>query len=252
VTKVGRFGRKEEPVKDAAPLKRGPALPDEVARFIRTEIESGALAPGQRLPTENELATSYDVSRPVVREAISRLRYDGLVETRQGQGAFVAKTGLRRSFRIEPAVVTSVRELSEVFELRIAVEADAAGFAALRHKREHAKKLRQALDLMDRAIRRGESGADADAAFHQEIATATGNKYYAAFMQFLESHLRATILTARTSSARYRGTPETVQAEHLAIFEAIDARDRVKAEAAMRKHLTNAAKRLKLPLLDGK
>lgn len=239
-------------MKDAAPLKRGPALPDEVARFIRTEIESGALAPGERLPTENELATSYDVSRPVVREAISRLRYDGLVETRQGQGAFVAKSGARRAFRIEPALVTSVRELSQVFELRIAVEADAAGFAAIRHKRDHAKKMRHALDTMDRAIRGGESGVDADAAFHQEIAAATGNKYYVAFMQFLESHLRAAILTARTSSARYQGTPETVQSEHLAIFDAIVARDRAKAETAMRRHLTNAAKRLKLPLLDGK
>ena len=151
-------------------LERTPSLPEEVARVLREEIDAGAFAPGNRLPTEQKLSERFHVSRPVIRKAVSRLKYDGLVTSHQGRGVFVAPLATRHAFRIEPAALDDWKDLSEIFELRMTLEAEAAAIAALRRKRAHLSVMDDAITAMEDAVRHKIDGVDADAAFHGSIA----------------------------------------------------------------------------------
>src|SRR6516225_9037718 len=91
-------------MKRLVPLSLGPSLnrTQELTQKLAVEIRSGRLVPGSQLPTEQEMSASTGFSRTVVREAVSALRAEGLVVTRQGLGAFVAMDVQRRPFRIDP------------------------------------------------------------------------------------------------------------------------------------------------------
>src|SRR5215510_3637835 len=99
------------------PVAAPRSLTHELVERLGADITSGKLAPGARLPTEQELIAATGVSRTVVREAVAALRAEGLVVTRQGVGAFVADSA-RRPFRIEASEVSTLREVLEVMELR--------------------------------------------------------------------------------------------------------------------------------------
>lgn len=220
-------------------------LTDELTKVLRDEIISGRREPGERLPTEQQLSHTYGVSRAVVREAISKLKYDGLVETRQGLGAFVGSTGRSTAFRIEGGELDQ-QELGLIFELRTTVEVEVAALAAQRRTPEDLDSIERALGEIQQAIEAGEVGADADAAFHMAIADAAANHYFKEFMEFLESRIRTSISVARRNSARFAGWGARVQDEHRAVWDAIKAGDEEAARTAMRAHLVNAADRLGL------
>jgi len=78
-------------VKRFRAVERSPRLPEEVVSSLSAAIAKGELRPGDKLPSEFELAADFGVARTVVREAISQLKYDGVIESRQGVGAFVAQ-----------------------------------------------------------------------------------------------------------------------------------------------------------------
>lgn len=219
-------------------------LTDELASQLEAEIISGKRKPGERLPTEQQMAKSSGVSRAVVREAISRLKQDGLIETRQGLGAFVSRSGQSSAFRIGPDV--SRKELALIFQLRTTLEVEAAGLAAELRSARQLKSMSEALADMAHAIERGDEGSEPDAAFHHAIAEASGNHYFSDFMQFLESRIHAAIGIARLNSARHEGWGEKVQLEHKRIYDMIDTGNPDGARAAMRHHLVSAAARLGL------
>src|SRR5882672_6066924 len=116
------------------PLAPPKNLTVKLVDLLAAEITSGKLAPGARLPTEQEMMASFGVSRTVIREAVSALRSEGLVLTRQGVGAFVASDVKGRPFRIDPDGLKSLQEILRVMELRMGVEIFAAGLAAERRK----------------------------------------------------------------------------------------------------------------------
>src|SRR5258708_13262338 len=97
-----------------APPKNRPA---ELVEVLTREITGGKLAPGARLLTEQEMMATFGVSRTVVREAVSALRSEGLVLTRQGVGAFVATDAQQRPFRIDPSRAKSVTKILPIMEL---------------------------------------------------------------------------------------------------------------------------------------
>ena len=226
--------------------ERSLSLPEEVARVLREEILSGAFAPGHRLPTEQKLSERFNVSRPVIREAVSRLKYDGLVASHQGRGAFVTPLATRRAFRIEPAALSGHKDLSEVFELRMTLEAEAAAMAALRRKKAHLSVMGDAIAAMQDAVQQRGDGAEADAAFHKAVAAATGNAYFLQFMEFLQTRVYASISASRHNLLRDPARAEIDVAEHMRIRDAIADRDSAAARAEMLAHLTNAARDLKL------
>jgi GntR family transcriptional repressor for pyruvate dehydrogenase complex len=227
-------------------IVRAPRLSDEVARQLGAAIRSGEFLPGARLPSEKELAERFDVSRMVVREAMSRLKSDELIETRQGLGAFVSAEPGRGLFRLQSAPA-AVKDLHDIFQLRVAVEGAAAGLAAVSANRSELAAMRGSLRDLKTAIAAGEDGVEADNRFHAAIAQASRNPYLGRFLTFLGANLHGAIARARSNTAaRHPESILAVQAEHEAILAAIEQRDALGAEAAMRGHLSAAMERLGL------
>ncbi len=232
-------------------VTRAPRLSDEVARQLTAAIRTGEFAPGARLPSEKELAERFDVSRMVVREAMSRLKSDELIDTRQGLGAFVSAEPGRGLFRLEPDPA-AVKDLHDIFQLRVAVEGAAAGLAAVRANRSELAAMRACLRDMKTAIAGKEDDIEADNRFHATIAQASRNPYFDRFLTFLGANLHGAIAKARSNTAaRHPESVLAVQAEHEAVFAAIEQRDAPAAEAAMRGHLSAAMERLGLGPFTG-
>jgi DNA-binding transcriptional regulator YhcF (GntR family) len=111
-------------------LRRRETLTSQLTKTLTERIAKGALKPGDKLPSEQELIEQFGVSRTVVREAISSLRAAGLVATQQGVGAFVQAAAASQPFRIDENSLDLIKEVINVVELRIGLEAEAAALAA--------------------------------------------------------------------------------------------------------------------------
>src|SRR3954467_11461998 len=145
----------------AAQHKLSRGLFDQLAE----QIKSGRLAPGERLPTEQELTRAARVSRTVVREAVAALRAEGLVITRQGVGAFVSAAPQHAPFRIEPERMQTLADILNVMELRLGVEIESAGIAAARASKVQLRAIGNALSAIEEASAAGRSAVDEDLAF---------------------------------------------------------------------------------------
>lgn len=224
--------------------KRSSNLAEKVLVRLSAEIRGGRLAPGDRLPTEHELTSTMGVSRTVVREAVAALRADGLVVTRRGSGAYVADnpTG---PFRLAASQLGQLGDVLDVMELRLAVEVEAAGFAAERGTRKQVGAVKTALRCIDRALKSGEGAVAEDFAFHCAIAEATGNAQFPRFLVFLGSHVipRQSVRLSVDTPAERRAYLERIQQEHARIVAGIAAGDPVEARRAMREHLTRSLER---------
>lgn len=211
------------------------------------KIRQGLLQAGEKLPTESELVRNYDVSRTVVREAISKLQAAGLVETRHGIGTFVIAS------RNSPSPVLSAHELTEsvdvlaVLELRISLETEAAGLAAQRRSPQDLETMRTALQAFESAFAQGKGTSEHDLAFHLSITHATGNRYFREILEhFGHLLIPRNRITSINTSPRDPDYLLRVNREHEEIFSAIERQDADSARAAMRIHLTNSRERLRL------
>ena len=226
-------------------IPRADSLPTEVARRVRASISSGEIKPGDKLPSEQTLSNAYGVSRPVIREALSLLKSDGLVVSLHGKGQFVNRDGAS-SFRIEPDF-DDRENLARMFEFLLSVEVAATELAAERRTPEQLESIRERLKALDRAVNLSESGVQEDVDFHRAVVRASQNEYFIAFSDFLENRVRRLIRVARTNTAtQTTQMVAQVQKEHEAIFKAIEAKSVSNARKAAATHLQNAAKRLRI------
>ncbi|MDN3922754.1 FadR/GntR family transcriptional regulator [Roseateles violae] len=209
-------------------------------------IRDGRLAVGDKLPTEAAIMAEFEVSRTVVREAISKLQAAGLVETRHGIGTFVLGLGEGGPFRIAPEQMETLNDVVAVLELRIGVETEAAALAAQRRSEAQLAAMREALAAFTAAIAAGRDAVAADFQFHLEIARATGNPHYEQLMATLgaPSIPRARLAALpQSDTAERQAYLKKVNAEHESILDAIAAGDAEAARAAMRTHLANSRER---------
>jgi GntR family transcriptional repressor for pyruvate dehydrogenase complex len=239
---------------------RAKSQPQRVVDGVSERIHSGALKPGDRVPSEPGLMQEFNVSRTVVREAMSRLQASGLVETRQGVGTFVLASASPEPLLAIGARDLQVRQKLAMLELRISLESEAASLAAVRRREEHLAAMRAALDAFDVQRRAGGSTTEPDFQFHVQIAAATGNEY---FEEVLTSLGNATIPRAAPDAAT-QSTGDSkpaarfgeaqpmlesgkaiTQREHEAIFDAIRRGDAAAARAAMFMHLSNSRERMR-------
>lgn len=223
-----------------------PSLPERVAEVLSQEITRGSRAPGSRLPAEAELANRFGVSRAVIREALAQLKYEGLVDSRQGRGVTVVGPAGRRSYRLEDPHLMSPAAQAQLYELRAILETEAAALAAGRRRRADLKAMATCLKAMQQAVAEEQVGSLPDAEFHCLLAEASGNRHLSDLSRFLYDRLAVVIQRARQSSLRTPGLPALVHQEHEAIFEAIADRDPGAARQAALAHLRNAAQRLDL------
>lgn len=219
-------------------------LSDRLAVLLGDQIDSGALQPGDRLPTEQQLAVAHGVSRTVVREAVHQLKSRHLVVSRQGSGVYVAPTPMNRPLEFDPTVLGSLQAVVHVVELRRVIEAEMAAFAAERATRAQVAAMRRALKAIDLAAAAGRDGVAEDLAFHRSIGEATGNPQFTLLIGFLEQYLREGMRITRGNEARRLDFMEAVRREHRAIVEAIAARDPALARRRAREHLVHGEQRL--------
>ena len=221
-----------------ARIEQAPNLTGGLIETLVTQIESGRLAPGQRLPTEQAIVAATGVSRTVVREALASLRARGLITTRQGLGAFVADRTTQRSFTIETGE-DSLADTLQVLELRMSIEVEASGLAAQRRTDAELAGIRVRFDAVSAAKGAAGAGADEDFAFHRAILASTHNPYFTRVFDVFGSHLiprlRTRLEGMQTAElARY---VRQLRREHEAIVLAIEAQDSAAARKAAQDHL---------------
>lgn len=230
----------------AAPLtRRSRSLTTDVVQALGDRIREGRLPAGHKLPREADLMDEFGVSRTVVREAISRLQAAGMVETRHGIGTFVVGLGDAGTFRIPADQLATLQEVIAVLELRIAVETEGAGLAAVRRTDDNLRAMRSALAAFASAVDAGRDAVGPDFQLHLEIARASQNPRFAELMGTLGGTMipRARLEPAQALTPERQEYLRRVNAEHESIVEAIARQDVDGARAAMRTHLSNSRER---------
>lgn len=222
---------------------RAPKLGDRVYEQIVERIVAGTLAEGDRLPSEHEFCRMYEVSRPVVREALARLRADGIIESRQGSGSYVRRRPVRELLHYGEAL--NAAQLMRCFEFRLAIEGEAAALAAVRHDTAELCAMRQANDACNEAALRGRLGKQEDLDFHMSVARAAGNPLFPDTMELLHDDIQNGMDMARSlSKAERKERVLLLRQEHGAVLAAIEDRDPERARIAMRAHIGNAQRRV--------
>ncbi len=230
---------------DIARVARPSQLSETVSKTIEKWILDGVMAPGVKLPTEKTLSAEFGVSRAVVREAISRLKAEGYVSSRQGAGAFVEARPGQSSFRLADALdPAGPAATAHIFELRYIVETAAAALAARRRTTQNLARMREPLMRMRRAVAEQTDGTQADDDFHVAIAAATNNPALLRFIRFVGHQFFASRVPTWSAEGHAAGRAEAAQAEHEHMFDAIAAGDGCAAREAARIHMVEAARRI--------
>jgi DNA-binding FadR family transcriptional regulator len=219
-------------------------LAQRVVAGLKDKIFAGELPPGHKLPSEAELIGEFGVSRTVIREAVTRLRAEGLVETFQGRGSFVLAVPEPSSFTVESAAIRTHHDVLDMVDFRIGIECEAAALAATRLDEAGRATVRAALDAFVAAA--PEDAVEADFGFHRAVASASANRFY---LDLLDSLGPMMIMLARTRlgdahSLTDASHVERVRREHDDVAAAVLAGDPETARAAMRVHLGNTRRRL--------
>jgi GntR family transcriptional regulator, transcriptional repressor for pyruvate dehydrogenase complex len=221
-------------------------LSDRLAALLAEQVSAGGLAPGDRLPTEQQLAELHGVSRTVVREAVHQLKSQGLLISRQGSGVYVAPPATNKPLAFDPEVLESIAAVAQIVEVRRALEGEIAALAAERATPQQIAAIRQALATIETAVAAGGDGVDQDLALHRAIAEASGNPQFGRLLGFLEQYLREAMRVTRGNEARHRVFADAVRSEHSALVEAIAAGDAEAARRAAAGHMVQAARRLEI------
>jgi DNA-binding GntR family transcriptional regulator len=198
-------------------------LRELVFENIRQAIVKGIFAPGERL-MEIQLADDLGVSRTPVREAIRKLELEGFVVMIPRRGTYVANL--------------SIKDINDVYEIRISLDVLAAGLAAERIEPEELEELNRLLLEISEAAKTGpmEKIVKLDTAFHDVLYKASRNDR----LRNIINNLREQITGIRGTSMRYPGRLADTLEEHRALVDSIAARDSERAQAAARIHLENA------------
>ena len=223
-------------------LQRAPKLSDQIADFLTAEIKNGRILPGEFLPSEAELSTQFEVSRTVIREALGKLKYYGLLESSQGSKTRVSEAGTQRVFHMDELEPVNLDEVGYLYEFRAILESEASALAAKRHQKEDIDNLKKLIEKLNQAVEQGLDGTDENVAFHKAIVGASKNPFIIEFMRFLSGKIFDLVLSDRKHS-KHIGLPPDVQQEHILIFQAIVGGDVDRARNATLKHIKNAAER---------
>jgi len=220
-----------------------PRLYEKIVEQIQTQVVSGKLHAGDRLPTERKLAEQFHVSRTAVREAVKTLREKGLVHGHPGRGTFVTDgtaSAMRGSLGLMMKIggTNGAPDLAEVREI---FEPEIAALAAKRAAKEQIAEMREAVAAMDEKLNDAEAFVEADLSFHLALARATQNALIPSLIDPIVGLLRE----ERKSTFR-RGGALHGQQHHKRILDAIVHRDAEAAREAMRAHLKQVRKDSKL------
>ena len=212
---------------------------DKVYEGVAKQIERlilKKLQPGDKLPSERELAETLRVSRSSIRDAIRSLELMGMVEPRQGAGTIVRE--ISSESLVNPLANALKRKedlIGELLDFRKMLEPQLAARAATRVSPNELSEMEEILERQERKLRAGESAIAEDSEFHYAIALASGNSVVLKVLDTLMDLLR----DSRERSLQEEGRPQKSLAGHRRILAALKRRDGETAKAAMRRHIEN-------------
>lgn len=217
------------------------SLAEAVAEQLMAMIAKGQLEPGDRLPTEPELMTQFNVGRSTLREAVKSLVVAGLLETRRSSGTFVSESYADYlSQRLNWDMVFSKQDLRHIIEIRLALEEQAAALAAVRATDEQKEHLGQLVDAISDLKMGPEKAVENDIAFHVAIAEASQNPLLLSLLlnvrQVMHGYIRAGYTRRGYSS---QAEADDVANIHRPIVDAIRASQPDQAKKAMHTHFQN-------------
>jgi GntR family transcriptional repressor for pyruvate dehydrogenase complex len=214
------------------PIARTP-LYEQVVDRLRAFIELHELKPGDRLMSERDLAVRLGVSRASVRQALTALKVLGLVEIKHGDGVYLLRSSQEIIPSLASEIVGSEFDHAVIWEVREAIEVQAARLAARRRTDDDLIVMRNALEEMEGSISGGGDGVEGDANFHRAVVAAAHN----ALLQQLVVQLADAIDRTSEASLTYPGRPSISLERHRTILEAIAGGDEEAASAQMREHV---------------
>jgi DNA-binding FadR family transcriptional regulator len=207
---------------------------EEIVVKIKDMLEKGRLKSGDQLPGERELSEVFQVSRSSVREALRTLETQGYLESRQGDGTYIASKPVESLVRSLASVIFSEKDSQmELFEMRRLIEPQLAYLAAERATQEEIAMMEQALVLQEEAVARGETGTDVDKSFHYIMAKATKNKV----LLRLTDSMRDLLAESRDKYLQVEGRPGKSISRHRQVLDAIKAKDGELAAQVMLEHV---------------
>jgi GntR family transcriptional repressor for pyruvate dehydrogenase complex len=216
----------------------GGTLNSRIRLEILRYMTSHQLAPGDRLPSERELAATLRVSRPSLREAVRSLQAEGRLVVKHGQGVFIAEPSAQRSLRESMARLD--HNLSELFAMREVLEVPAAQWAAQRKDHAALEAVQTAFAKLDSALAEEPRNYDTlqqlDAEFHLRIVQASGNR----LLEQTQGVLNELLRTGMQTTLAIEGRAEQSRQEHQRILDALFRGDRTAAARAARAHVQSA------------
>lgn len=215
-------------------------ISEEIVEQIKKLIARGELKPGDRVPSERDLATMLGVSRPSVREAIMVLDAMGFLDSRQGGGTFVR--ALTETSITDPLTILVEQKdpelLRALVEVRMGLESWSAYLAAQRAEAHEIAEMKRLCDIMHDQATTGGWDPEVDAAFHYAITAASHNSLQMHVLNSVHTLFEATIQVALMEFYRQQGHVQKLLTQHREILEAIVARDPELARQKMMAHLT--------------
>lgn len=227
-------------------LEQGQSLAEVAHNQMLALIEDGSWLPRSRLPSETELARRFGMSRPVIRQALAKLRDAGLIQSRQGSGSFVL--GSPRAAEVPPErvpfpTIGSLADVTAFISFREGMEGEIAATAASNRTSAQLETIRMVLDrLRDRRPLSDRPQNDFD--FHLAVATATGNPFYVNSLSSLREQMMFGMALVWNFSSDRTDFRFLAAEQHEAIYQAIAQKDVVAAREAMRAHLQWASARM--------
>lgn len=224
--------------------KQDKTLTDQVTEILIRQIKQGVYPVNTRLPSEKSMTEKFRVSRTVIRETISRLKSEGLVESRQGSGTVVLEPVPTEAFRLEQNNQDPLKAVLQIIELRRGIEVEMAALAAQNRTEEDLVLIEQALDAIDLAVNKGETGVAEDLAFHMAISYATKNPHYTDLLDLLTSAVKDALIVTRSYDENKIDFKKQVRQEHRNLWLAIKKSDVTAARSAAYLHMCNTALRV--------
>lgn len=223
----------------------GATLSQELANLLKTKIDTGELKVGEKLPPSKTMEQQAGVSRSVVREAVAQLKAEGLLESRQGVGVFVCNSQVASGFTIAKTEFENIQNAIQILQLRAAVEVEMSGMAAKNRTDSQLQKINAYLISMDEKIAAGLGAMEDDLGFHKAIADASGNPYFARFIDFIGAKMvpARELITKHSPIDEDRQFLAKIRKEHHTIFAAIEQQNVKRAKSAAMSHLRNSIHR---------
>lgn len=212
----------------------------QIYKQILSQIQSGSLKIGDKLPSERELCEQFGVSRAPVRQALSALELNGYIYSRQGEGVYV-KSNHPADEAQNAALILEAVSPEDIVEARMHIEPIIAKFAAQRATEEEIEELQSIIKKMEEETREGFYVPETDEQLHSTIAKASHNELFITFMSAIINAMKQQkmwefIRDRTVTRPDYR---EVNFSEHKALIEAIEKHDEQQAVKLMTDHMQN-------------